>query len=241
MSYGFRSRNGQNFAQVGSENRVLSVAANGSYRIGKPPDAPVTVTSADITYATPIRTTEPPMVFLNPTDQGMYHTLMNTGGPGNWTGFSFKLHLMRPFNSADCSGRWLAATFTSRTQPNEYDIRLRGEAGEQLYVGADNLLVLSGVPSSDGWTGDNNGGQVSGVYWSGFQMNWTGSYDDYFLASTLLGGNNYNGNTSRETPCGFHAGLRSTLNGYMGALVSSEGGVDKNGRTTFAARPMRPL
>lgn len=35
MDYGFRSRNGQNFFQIDSENRALNVAASGSYIIGK--------------------------------------------------------------------------------------------------------------------------------------------------------------------------------------------------------------
>ena len=241
MDYGFRSRNGSNFFQIDSENRVLNVAASGSYSIGKPPGVPTTITAAVITYPAPITTAEAPHVFLNPTNQGMYHTLMHTGGPGNWTGFYFRLQLMPPFNSSDCSGKWLVATFRSTSPPSQYDMRLRNAAGEQIFVGADNLLVMTGFPVNEGWSLDSRGQQQSGVYWSGFQMPWTGSYEDYFLASTLLGGPNYNGNTTRETPCGFHAGVRNTLNGYMGALVSSEGGNDKNGRTTFAARPMRPL
>ena len=79
MDYGFRSRNGQNFFQIDSENRVLNVAASGSYTIGKPPGAPTTITQAVIAYPAPITTTEAPHVFLNPSDQGMYHTLMHMG------------------------------------------------------------------------------------------------------------------------------------------------------------------
>ncbi|UST66011.1 hypothetical protein NF673_09740 [Pseudomonas moraviensis] len=241
MDYGFRSRNGSNFFQIDSENKVLNVAASGSYAIGKTPASPTTITTAVITYSSPITTAEAPHVFLNPTNHGMYHTLIHSGGPGNWTGFAFKLHLMAPFNSTDCSGKWLVATFRSTSPPNEYDLRLRNAANEQLFVGADNLLVLTGFPINEGWSLDNRGGEVSGIYWSGCQMPWTGSYEDYFLASTLLGGKINNGNTILETPCGFHAGVRSTLNGYVGAMVSSEGGTAKNGRTTFAARPMRTL
>ncbi|TDV44389.1 hypothetical protein EC919_11461 [Pseudomonas graminis] len=241
MSYGFRSRNGSNLVQVTSENRVLSVVGSGNYRIGKPSDASITISTAVITYAAPITTIEPPLIFLNPTNQGMYHTLLHAGGAGNWTGFAFKLMLMSPFNSSDCSGRWLVATFTSKSVPNKYDLRLRNAATEQIFVGSDNLLIMTGVPSNEGWTQDGRAGSVSGINWTGYQTAWTGSYEDYFLASTLLGGKNYNGNTSRETPCGFHAGVRGTLNGYMGALAGTEIGTDKNGRTTFAARPMRPV
>jgi hypothetical protein len=241
MDYGFRSRNGQNYFQIDSDNKVLNVAASGTYTIGKPPTAPVTISEAVITYASPITTAEAPHVFLNPYNQGMYHSLVQMGGPGNWTGFYFRLHLMAPFNSSDCSGRWLVATFRSTSPPSEYDLRLRNAANEQIFVGADNILVMTGLPVNEGWTLDSRGGSVSGVYWSGFQMPWTGSYEDYFLASTLLGGKNYNGNTARQTPCGFHAGVRTTLNGYMGALQGTEVGTDKNGRTTFACRPMRPL
>ncbi|MDI2590039.1 hypothetical protein POF45_01150 [Pseudomonas sp. 681] len=241
MTYGFRSRNGLNLFQIDSENRVLNVAASGSYTIGKPAWAPKTITQAVITYPAPITTTEAPHVFLNPTNQGMYHTLMHTGGPGNWTGFYFLLQLMPPFNGSDCSGKWLVATFSSTSPPNQYDLRLRNAAGEQIFVGADNLLLMTGFPVNEGWSHDRRGQSQSGVMWSGFQMPWTGSFDDYFLASTLLGGKSNNGNTTRETPCGFHAGVRNTLNGYMGALIGTETGFDKNGRTTFAARPMRPL
>ena len=241
MDYGFRSRNSQNFFQVDSDNRVLNVAASGGYTIGKPASAPSTITAAVITYPVPITTAEPPHVFLNPTNHGMYHTLMHTGGAGNWTGFYFRLHLIPPFNSTDCSGRWLVATFRSTSLPSEYDLLLHNAANERIFVGADNLLVMTGLPINEGWSLDNRGVQVGGIYWSGCQMPWTGSYEDYFLASTLLGGKIYNGNTTLETPCGFHAGVRSTLNGYVGAMVSSEGGTSKNGRTTFAARPMRPL
>lgn len=241
MDYGFRSRNGLNFFQIDSVNRVLGVAASGSYVIGKPPGVPVTITSATITYPAPITTTDPPLVFLNPTNQGMYHTLVSLGSPGNWTGFRFQLQLMPPFNSSDCSGKWLVATFRSVGPPGEYDIRLKNAAGEVIFVGADNLLSMRGFPVNEGWSLDNRGQEASGVYWSGCQMPWTGDYADYFLASTLIGGKIYNGNSTLETPCGFHAGIRSTLNGYVGALISSEGGTAKNGRTTFAVRPMRPL
>lgn len=241
MPYGFRARNGANFFQIDSENRVLSAAFGGSYQIGRVPGVGQVLTSATIIYATPITTQEPPFVFLNPADMGMYHTLLNIGGPGSWTGFKFQLQLMPPFNSSNCSGKWMVATFRSQSSANQYDIRLRDAAGVQIFSGADNLLVMTGFPTNEGWSLDSRGQEQSGVYWSGFQMPWTGSYEDYFLASTLLGGTSFNGNTSRESPCGFHSGLRSTLNGYMGALGGSETGTAKNGRTTFAARPMRPL
>lgn len=241
MSYGFMSLNGNNFVQVDSERKVLNVAASGTYVLGKPVGAPVTIPQTVITYPAPITTIEAPHIFLNPNDQGMYHSMVQMGGPGNWTGFYFRLMLMPPFNNNDCSGRWLAATFRSTSPRNEYDLWVNDENGQQIFVGADNLLLMTGFPTNEGWSLDGRGQEHVGIYWSGFQMPWSGSYDDYFLASTLLGGKNNNGNTSRETPCGFHAGVRNTLNGYMGALQGTEVGYDKNGRTTFAARPMRQL
>jgi hypothetical protein len=241
MDYGFRSRNGSNLTQITSSNRVLGIAASGTFTIGKPPGVAVTISTATITYPAPITTQIPPFVFLNPNDQGMYHTLTHRGGPGNWVGFAIRLQLMPPFNSSDCSGRWIVATFASPSPAAQYDLRIRDADGTPIFVGTNNLLLLRGVPGNTGWTNDGGGQEQSGVYWSGYQMPWTGSYEDYFLASTLLGGRSFNGNTTRETPCGFHAGVRSTLNGYMGALVSEEGGTAKNGRTTFAARPVKPL
>jgi hypothetical protein len=174
MDYGFRSRNGLNFFQIDSVNRVLGVAASGSYVIGKPPGAQLTITSATITYPAPITTPDPPMVFLNPNNQGMYHTLMNIGSPGNWTGFSFQLQLMSPFNSSDCSGKWLVATFRSVGPPSEYDIRLKNAAGEVIFVGADNLLSMRGFPVNEGWSLDNRGEQVGGslLVWLPDAVDW---------------------------------------------------------------------
>ena len=136
MDYGFRSRNGQNFFQIDSDNNVLNVAASGSYAIGKTPTSSTTITTAIITYPTPITTTEAPHVFLNPNNHGMYHTLMQMGGPGNWTGFYFKLHLMAPFNSTDCSGRWLGGPNPSIARLRAFERRIGANSRPKSHVGA---------------------------------------------------------------------------------------------------------
>jgi len=225
MQYGIRTSNGSAITQMDSESKVLTVAASGSY-------ASVNSYEFTITYATPITTQQKPFIFLKPSGLGFTKLILHLGGPGNWTGF---------YARDTGSGKWMAGVFNSIVQPSQYDIRITDSSGSRLFSGSDNIIQLKGAPNSTNWVFNSEGFQSGGVYWSGIQAPWTGSFDDYFLASTAAAGRVYNGNSTQETQIGFSAGNRQVIKGFIGTLIGSETGAVFSGRTTFAARPMRPI
>lgn len=83
MSYGFQSINDSSYVQIDSEAPRLCVLTRGTYS---------GVNTANATFARPVTSVDPPLVFVRP-DAGAIQVPLSvwfTGGPGNWTGFSIK-------------------------------------------------------------------------------------------------------------------------------------------------------
>ncbi|MDM9593651.1 hypothetical protein QU617_10040 [Pseudomonas guariconensis] len=238
--YGIRARNDNNLVQIDNVNKVMSVAGSGSFQIGRrgPGDY---ITTGRGNFPAPITTIEEPYVFLR-SDTGMmvckYRVL---GSPGAWTGFTVDGWFGGSFANLLYTVHWMVGSATPSGAEGDYGIRIRNGSGERTFNSNDNLILLSGgAPSSDRFSVAGSDVVIGSVLWSSFQMPWTGSANDYFLASTLLstfddGANVY------DNPAGFLVGNRNVLQAYSGSYTSSTNASGVNGRTLFAGRPMRPL
>lgn len=238
--YGIRARNDNNLVQIDNVNKVMSVAGFGSFQIGRrgPGDY---IMSGRGNFPSPITTTEEPYVFLR-SDTGMmvcnYRVL---GSPGAWTGFTVDGWFGGPFVNLLYTVHWMVGSSTPSAAEGDYGIRIRNGSSERTFNSNDNLILLSGgPPSSDRFVNAGTPVETPAIYWSSFQMPWTGNVNDYFLASTLLPTFN-DGVNFYDNPAGFLVGNRNVLQAYSGSYNSSTGAAGVNGRTLFAGRPMRPL
>lgn len=248
-SYGIRAKNNNIQTQIDSVNRALTVRYSGQFQFGQQsnPGGQATVIQwADINFPAPITTYERPLVFLNAADYMMVGNFSVKGGPGNWTGFRLKAWMNPAHGSA-----WLQFMtikwFCSSTQAGSiatgaYGARVRDAAGVLLFATTMNITSLNGQPASNSFV--QAGPPLTGGSWyaPSQQMPWTGSYDDYVLANALFSCTNIIQTTQpiRANFGGFWPGNRSMLQMY----VDNGSGIDPltaNGRTLFAARPMRPL
>lgn len=238
--YGVRARNDSNLVQIDNSNKAIRVASSGSFAIGRrgPGDY---ITSGGGTFSPAITTTEEPMVFLRSDTGMMVCNYRVVGSPGAWTGFTVDGWFGGAFNTLYYTVKWMVGTNVATSPPSgDYGIRIKNELSEATFNSNDNLILLSGgAPSSDRFKVAGSDIAIGSTLWSSFQMPWTSSFDDYFLASSLLP-KFYDGYTIYENPAGFHVGNRSVLQAYSGANAGTNAsGV--NGRTVFAGRPMRAL
>lgn len=238
--YGIRARNDSNLVQIDNVNKVMSVAGSGSFLLGRrgPSDY---ILSGQGNFPSVIRTIEEPYVFLR-SDTGMlvrkYRVL---GSPGAWTGFTVDASFLGPFVDLLYTVHWMVGSTTPSAIEGDYGIRIRNESSERTFNSNDNLILLSGgAPSSDRFVRAGTPIETPTVYWSSFQMPWTGNVNDYFLASSLLP-TFFDGYEFYDNPAGFLVGNRSVLQAYSGSYNSSTGAAGVNGRTVFAGRPVRPL
>ncbi|MBF8706132.1 hypothetical protein IR016_04930 [Pseudomonas putida] len=238
--YGIRTRNGDNLVQVDNSNKVMRVADSGAFAIGRrgPGDY---ITSGGGTFKTPVTTIEEPYVFLRSDTGMMVCNYRVRGSPGAWTGFTVDGWFGGAFNTAYYTVKWMVGTtVATNTALGDYGIEINNELSEATFNSNDNFILLSGAaPSSDRFKVAGSDVVTGSTLWSSFQMPWTGDFDDYFLASSLLP-QFYDGYTIYENPAGFHVGNRNVLQAYSGANAGTNAsGV--NGRTVFAGRPMRAL
>lgn len=239
--YGIRTKNGDNLVQVDNSNKVMRVADSGSFAIGRR-GAGDYITSGGGTFKAPVTTIEEPYVFLRSDTGMMVCNYRVHGSPGAWTGFTVDGWFGGAFNTLYYTVKWMVGTTTStNASPGDYGVRIRNELSEATFNSNDNLILLSGAaPSSDRFKVAGSDIVTGPMLWSSFQMPWTGSFDDYFLASSLLT-QFFDGYQIYQNPAGFHVGNRSVLQAYSGSEISSTNASGVNGRTVFAGRPMRAL
>lgn len=248
-AYGIRSRNNDVLTQIDSINKVLSVHSSGGMNIGfQGPGSGTQIQWGDVTFASPIRTTERPLIFLNAVNYMMVGNFFIKGSPGNWTGF-----MIKAYNNHTAHGsvalqpmqiKWFCASYQSfASVSGRYGASVRNESSELTFVATANLALLNSQPASNSFatSGDpiTGGG---GYYASSERMAWTGSYGDYVLANALFSCTNVIQTTQpfRNNFGGFLPGNRNTLQMYC----ENHDGINPvgvNGRTLFASRPMKPL
>lgn len=244
-AYGIRTRNNNARTQIDPTNKVLSIRYSGKYTLGfqVPPDI-----EGDTYYSwpAPITTYERPLVFLNAADYLMVGDFRVIGSPGNWTGFvvawsGHSSHGVPQPMAMRIS--WFCASYQAGSLPaSEYGASVKDENSVRLFDSGMNIVSLNNQPTATSFVNTGNPIVEPGWYAPGFQMPWTGSYGDYFLANALLSAS-YIGATSqpyRKNFGGFLPGNRGVLQMYC-VNADAVNPLTPNGRTTFAARPMKPI
>jgi len=239
VRYGVRARNDDSLVQIDNLNRVMSVIDHGAFAIGRRGPGDYIIKNGG-TFKTPIRTIEQPYVFLTSDTMMMVCKYSLSGSPGNWTGFTVEGWFGGSFQTAYYVVKWMVGGYQASAADGEFGIRIRDESSQRIFSSSDNLLLLNGTPSADRFKVSGSDVVVGPTLWSSYRMAWTGSYDDYFLASSLISPFT-DGYNFFDNPAGFFSGNRSILQAYSGSQISSTNAAGVNGRTLFAGRPMRPL
>jgi hypothetical protein len=134
MSYGVQFTNNNNVVTLDSEFARLMVIASGRYA----PNQESGLGSVT-TFARPVTSQEPPLVFVRPdTINGVAGLCRMSllGSAGNWTGFYVRAY---DVNTAGLNGRYFVAAFGA--QPI-------AQYGMRLWDGAGKLLFDSGTPNA---------------------------------------------------------------------------------------------
>ncbi|HEK1684119.1 TPA: hypothetical protein SMR42_000424 [Pseudomonas putida] len=245
-SYGIRTTNNGSATQIDPINKVLSIRYAGkfTFKIG---GGDQEVEGDDrLVFPAPITTYERPLVFINGDDYVMLGEFRFAGGPGNWTGFRIADYRSEDHGAAfnqPMRISWFCATYIN-DQPaaGEYGASVRNAANERIFASQRNIVTLNSQPTANSFSNGGSPIERPGYYATSQQMPWTGSYSDYFLANALLTSTNIGQTTQplRVNFGGFLPGNRQVLQMYC----ESTSGINPllaNGRTTFAARPMRAL
>ena len=247
-SYGIRASNNNMRTQIDAINKLLTIRHSGNFNIGfQGPGSGNQIQWGDVTFPSPITTTERPLVFLNAVDYMMVGNFSVKGVPGNWTGFRIKA-----FNNQAVHGsialypmqiKWFCASYmTPATPAGEYGASVRDESGNRIFVTSANLSMLNGQPASASFSPGGPPISGAGYYASPSRMAWTSSYEDYVLANALFSCTNVIQTTQpfRANYGGFLGGDRTLLQMYC-ENFDGINPLSVNGRTLFASRPMKPL
>jgi hypothetical protein len=127
MAFGFRSVNESSYVQIDADSPRLCVLERGSYG--------GTNYVANVVFARPVTTQEPPMVFIRPTvtaSNELYRTMVLQGSAGNWTGFRMSMMNI----NYQPTGQWFVATFASRGTDS---------FGMRLFDASANLIFDTGA------------------------------------------------------------------------------------------------
>lgn len=155
MTWGFRAQNESSYVQIDSEKPRLCCLYSGSYG-----GSNYRVT---ITFPAPIRTPEPPCIFIRPTTTSateLYRRLMINGGPGNWTGFTVESSNV----TYQPSGKWFVAVFASLGK-SAFGMRLFDGAGAIIYDTGAPAVLVTNVATSWAYAGQVQMTMGNAYYW----------------------------------------------------------------------------
>jgi len=237
MAFGAMFKNETGSVIIDSDNPPLSVARYGYY-----PNPNNATAARNIVFSAPITTVEPPLIFINPDTTNYrttYRDAVLTGGPGNWTGF--RLYGGVSASTASPGFRWMVGTFINHSSYSGFGLRLFGSSGEPVYSSDVNIISLTGTSTNEGWNWEGFSVSYGGIQYNASYIPWTGDSEDYFLASSLIGGSFYSGFQAYEVWAGFKGEDRSRLILYVGVDPTIETRILPGGRTVFSAKPARPL
>lgn len=246
--YGLRSRNESSVMQIDPVNRALNVLYKGSFTFYgfQNPTPPGWVNGFD--FPTPIKTYERPFVFINTPNGGFFNGFYVLGAPGNWTGWRIARFDWPSVTGIDWQEQVVLNWFVASYSPGligqgAYGERVRDALGIDIFSTTNDLCLMNSQPKSNEFYVGGPSISGNGFYYASSQMAWTGDYADYVLANALLSFVYASAGTSdpnRFNAAGWYKGNRS----LMQAWTNNSGGVGAiypNGRTLFAARPMRPI
>lgn len=252
-TYGIRALNNNIKTQLDPVNRVLSVRYAGNFEFGMywRPGMQAQVTPGFYyQFPAPITTYERPMVFVNAVNYMMVSGFYVTGSPGNWTGWGIgHAGTFYQFHGLEVSDymqmRWFAATYQTDTSVSDlYGATVSDAASVRLFSSSANLASLTNQPANNSFYSDGEPIESGSSYSASARMPWTGNFGDYVLANALFSLTNIEQtqNPLKANFGGFLPNNRNILKMYTENFTGSPTNpIGANGRTLFAARPVRPL
>ncbi|MBC3948364.1 hypothetical protein [Pseudomonas folii] len=132
MSYGVICINESSYVQIDSEMPRLCVLTKGTYS---------GTTDATGTFARPVTSIDPPIVFIRPSQGGQIQIPISVwfnGGPGNWTGFTMKASNIY----STLSGEYFVAAWASMGT-SAYGMRIWGPDGALVYDSGAPAVVVT--------------------------------------------------------------------------------------------------
>lgn len=221
--------------QISDEHPILAVIGQGVL-----PAMANILSSTSATYAQPVLTAEPPMVFIKPRAAFIGSILIHRGAPGNWTGFTIdnssrgvggSIPGLGSLGAAD----YFIAHFDAAKPRIGYGLFVQDGVAKACYSSNDIPVKLLGGSVSGGWGGSTGFSTTTGYYYAGYRHAWIGGSDSYILANSIWGGTHNTGVSFPFMSSGFKQGDRSFVYAYADASDSALGGPPINGRTFFAA------
>lgn len=163
---------------VSSNYKVMVFSERGNFKITSQ------YTDAEgqgaVTFAKPIKTQEPPQVFVRlvtgvHSDLGMFTGLL--GGPGNWTGFRVVSAARGNPNLQNYILEYVSCMYTSLKSVSSYGLEINDQQGNIVYTSSDNVVRFSKF--SKAWTLAR--GNFVDVYDSGLAID----NDDFISISSI--------------------------------------------------------
>ncbi len=136
--------------------------------------------SQSVTYASPIATSQPPLVWVNLDGAGYISYFQHTGTAGNWTGFTFRWNVY-DVPSITRSGRYICTATYPPARPG-WGLRVLDSSSRVIADTGYKFFRFFGGTQS--WIYDNNG-RVGQNYYYHFRVSWP-SAGYYFLASHFM-------------------------------------------------------
>ena len=162
MSFGLRFVNNSNVVTLDSEFARLVVLEKGTY---------AGTGGSSVTFATPITSVEPPLVFIRPDQTSLMCFCKVRGSAGNWTGFSFT-----GIGGRYTSGKWFSAAFQSK-ESAKFGMRLWDGSSKLLFDNGTACAQFTRTISSWSYLGATQTAQ--GIYrlsWTAYSPLDTGDY-----------------------------------------------------------------
>lgn len=178
MSFGLHVRNDASYVQIDSDTPRLCALYSGAY-------AASGSSSVTVTFPSPIKTAEPPCVFIrNSPNQPdvLYFGMTILGGAGNWTGFRLEAGNVtwRP------AGKWFVAVFASRSAA-AWGLRMWDAAGNVIYDSGAAPVIFTKATNSWSFQGVVNL-TIGQAYYHRAEVTGELATDEYFMINPFSRG-----------------------------------------------------
>ncbi len=163
---------------ISSDYKVLVFSERGTFSI-KSTNTDVEG-SGSVTFNKPIRTQEPPQIFVRFVS-GVHNTLSFYtglfGGPGNWTGFLVVSAVRGNPNLQNYTLEYVSCMYSNLKSTSDYGLELFDYQGNPIYTSSDNVVRFSKF--SKNWTLTQ--GDFIDIYDSGLTID-----DDDFISISSI-------------------------------------------------------
>lgn len=163
MAFGLTFTNNQDVVTLDSEFARLVVIQSGTWN--------GTGSGVGITFAQPVTTAEPPLIFVRPAQSNTFCFCKINGSAGNWTSFSFQ-----GIVGQSTSGSWFMAAFKS-VPTATFGLRLWDGSSNLLFDNGTKCAQFTRTISSWQYLGSQSTGQgLSRLSWTATSPLNTGDY-----------------------------------------------------------------